>query len=322
MPGQTRYLKRIIGYIEDLPEHGGLGSFWTADPKHVDFLVQWTKKRGRKQAVTPGTKATGIGVRDPLELLSRSRPREVAGAGGTALYLSSDRPDTMFASKTAMQHVSKPNVLMNARLQRLGRYYEGKPVLVWCYPLQELPNGIRVDGDGDRAPTTELLRKSTSGSAVRYGLNTWDCYSVTQATIALSSAESEFYATGSATARGLQCKVYLSETERPCELEVYSDSTAWRGMCQWTGVGKVRHLKLRFLWIQERLRLKAFRLNKETTEEMTADILTKCCEWPEIEPHCATLNLRFPAKGFEFNDGCGILRVPMRTLKRCQVKPI
>ena len=147
------------------------------------------------------------------------------------------------------------------------------------------------------APTTELLRRSTSGGAVRYGLHTWDCYSDTQATIALSSAESEFYATGSATARGLQCKVYLSETERLCELDVYSDSTAARGMCQRTGVGKVRHLELRFLWIQERLRLKAFRLNKETTEEMTVDILTKYCQWPQIEQHCATLNLRFPVKG-------------------------
>ena len=54
----------------------------------------------------------------------------------------------------------------------------------------------------------------------------------------LSSAESEFYATGSATARGLQCKVYLSETERPCELDVYCDSTAGRGICQRTGVAK------------------------------------------------------------------------------------
>ena len=78
---------------------------------------------------------------------------------------------------------------------------------------------------------------------------------------------------------------------------MYSDSTAGRGMCQRTGVGKVRHLELRFLWIQERLRLKAFRLNKETTEEMTADILTKYCEWSKIEQHCATLSLRFPVKG-------------------------
>ena len=59
-PGQTRYLKRIIGYTEDLPEHCGPGFFWTADPKHVDFLVQRTK-RGGQPAVTPGTKATGMG---------------------------------------------------------------------------------------------------------------------------------------------------------------------------------------------------------------------------------------------------------------------
>ena len=30
---------------------------------------------------------------------------------------------------------------------------------------------------------------------------------------------------------------------------------------------------------------------------MAADILTKYCEWPKIEQHCATLNLRFPVKG-------------------------
>ena len=59
-----------------------------------------------------------MGVRDSLELLSRSRAQEVAGTGGTAVYLSSDRSDTMlFASKTTMQHVSKPNGLMHARLQ-------------------------------------------------------------------------------------------------------------------------------------------------------------------------------------------------------------
>ena len=76
-------------------------SMWTS-------WCMWRKKRAGKPAVTPGTKASGMGARDSLELLSRSRAREVARAGGTALYLSSDRPDTMFASKTAMQHVSNP----------------------------------------------------------------------------------------------------------------------------------------------------------------------------------------------------------------------
>ena len=128
---------------------------------------------------------------------------------------------------------------------------------------------------------------------MRYGDNTWDCYSVTQSTIALSSGESEMYATGSAAARGLQCKTYLIETQRPCNLKIYSDSTAGRGMCSRVGVGKVRHLELRYLWIQERLRLKAFELHKEDTSEMSADMLTKYSEWPTIEKHCTTLNLRF-----------------------------
>ena len=52
-------------------------------------------------------------------------------------------------NKTAMQHVSRPNVLMFARLQRLGRKYEGKVILVWCCALQDMPNGVRVDGDAD-----------------------------------------------------------------------------------------------------------------------------------------------------------------------------
>ena len=50
-----------------------------------------------------------------------------------------------------------------------------------------------------------------------------------------------------------------------------------------------------------------FRLNKETTEEIAADILTKCCEWPKIEQHCATLNLRFPVKGLSSLTVAGFL---------------
>ena len=52
-PGQTRYLKRVVGYTDKLPETEEPGFFWTADPKHVDFLVQWAQKRGSKPAQHP-----------------------------------------------------------------------------------------------------------------------------------------------------------------------------------------------------------------------------------------------------------------------------
>eukprot|EP00959_Pyramimonas_sp_CCMP1952_P049900 1042777-Pyramimonas_sp.AAC.1 len=68
---------------------------------------------------------------------------------------------------------------------------------------------------------SKLQRRSTSGGAVRRGNHTWGCYSVTQSTMALSSWESEMYATGSATARGLQSNTCLIETNSPCNLKIY-----------------------------------------------------------------------------------------------------
>ena len=60
--GQTRYFKKISGYTNSLPESGA-ASFWTADAKHLDVLVPWTKKSGGKSVPTAGTKATGQDMR-------------------------------------------------------------------------------------------------------------------------------------------------------------------------------------------------------------------------------------------------------------------
>ena len=44
-----------------------------------------------------------------------------------------------------------------------------------------------------------------------------------------------------------------------------------------------------------------------STEEMTANILAKYCEWPKIEQLCATLNLRFPVRGLSSSMVAGFL---------------
>ena len=78
-----------------------------------------------------------------------------------------------------------------------------------------------MDGDGDWAPTTELLRRSTSGGAVRYGLHTWDCYSVTQVTISLRQSRSFMRLV---VRRQEVCSARFTslKTERPCELDVWA----------------------------------------------------------------------------------------------------
>ena len=276
-----------------LPEIGFPGCCWNVDPKRAQTLITWGRKRGSKPAPTPGTKTTGVGMREAFEPLEQSKAKEAASAGGTALYLSADRPDTMYASKTLMQHVSRPNGLMEARLSRLARYYGGQPELLWCFELQDDPCTLRCDGDADWAPTTDVHRRSTSGGVVRYGGHLWDAFSVSQAVNALSSGESEFYATGSVMARGLLAKHFMEETGRTVKLEVGSDSTVGRGICQRHGVGKVRHLENKYIWLQEVLKRKHATIVKVGTLDMVADMLTKYVEAEAIKKHCASLNLRF-----------------------------
>ncbi len=99
--------------------------------------------------LTPGAKATWAHVRTALDPLPRQRVKEVASAGGLALYVAGGRPDTMFASMTVMQHSSPPNVLREARLMWLIRYYACHPELLWCFELQDTPDVLIVEGDSD-----------------------------------------------------------------------------------------------------------------------------------------------------------------------------
>ena len=69
-PGQTRYLKRIIGYTEDLPEHGGPGFFLDGRPQAcrllgaVDEEARWkTSSNARNQGNWHGSeRLTGTSV--------------------------------------------------------------------------------------------------------------------------------------------------------------------------------------------------------------------------------------------------------------------
>ena len=74
-----------------------------------------------------------------------------------------------------------------------------------------------------------------------------------------------------ASARGLQRKTYLVETQRPADLKVHSDSAAGRGTCDRVGSGKVRHLELRVLLPKERLGPRALESLKEHAGDTIAE---------------------------------------------------
>ena len=58
-------------------------------------------------------------------------------------------------------------------------------------------------------------------------------------------------------------------------IRVWVDSSAAKAMASRTGLGKTRHVEVRFLWVQEALRGKRLEILKIGGRENPADIATK-----------------------------------------------
>jgi hypothetical protein len=59
------------------------------------------------------------------------------------------------------------------------------------------------------------------------------------------------------------------------KVRLWVDSTAAKSIASRTGLGRVRHLEVRFLWLQEVVRKGRLMLRKIPGEKNPADILTK-----------------------------------------------
>eukprot|EP00969_Alexandrium_andersonii_P144754 6401224-Alexandrium_andersonii.AAC.1 len=77
-------------------------------------------------------------------------------------------------------------------------------------------------------------------------------WSATQKTSALSSGEAELAGIVKGAAEGLGLTAIAQDLGFTAALEVCADSSAAIGICRRTGIGRVRHLAVAQLWVQER----------------------------------------------------------------------
>ena len=75
-------------------------------------------------------------------------------------------------------------------------------------------------------------------------------------------------------------------------MQVHTDSAAAIGICKRSGIGKVRHLAVAQLWVQERLREGAFTLYKVAGQQNPADMLTKALVRADIDRHLGAVGLQ------------------------------
>ena len=167
-------------------------------------------------------------------------------------YLAQDRVDIQYACKECSRHMAKPCQGDWAALKRIGRYLKGAPRLVQHFRWQKMPEAVSVFTDSDWAGC-KITCRSTSGGITRFGSHTLKTWSSTQATIALSSAEAELYALTKGAAQALGFITLMADMGVRVRATVHTDASAAIGIARRAGLGKLRHLNVRYLWLQHEL---------------------------------------------------------------------
>ena len=167
-------------------------------------------------------------------------------------YVAQDRGDMAYASKEVSKHMARPRVGDERALIRAVEYLRRYPRWVSRYLWQGAPGGLTVYTDSDWGGCVKT-RRSTSGGVALHGSHCLFTWSRTQQLIALSSAEAELNAAVKAAQEGLSLKHLAEELGDSVWLRLRGDSSANDGILKRSGAGKVKHLSIRQLWLQEKV---------------------------------------------------------------------
>ena len=128
------------------------------------------------------------------------------------------------------------------------------------------------DWAGDR-----LERRSTSGGVIRLGGHCIKMWSSIQKSIALSSGEAEYYALVKGGSIGIGVCSMLGDFGIIVDnrMHINTDSSAAKGICNRRGLGKVRHIDIHMLWLQERVHKGHIIIKKINGDDNISDALTK-----------------------------------------------
>lgn len=108
-------------------------------------------------------------------------------------------------------------------------------------------------------------------------------WSTTQSVVALSSGEAGLVGIVKGAAQGLGAKSLAADLGFHVDIEVCADGSAAIGICRRRGLGKVLHIAVADLLVQERLKTGDFALSKIPGSSNPADMLTKYLEGPLLE---------------------------------------
>ena len=264
----------------------------TCDPKYLTKLKEELKLKTKASKPTPCTQESQ--QVDNTNHLDQEQSASFRKCVGILLYVGQDRPDLQFAVRGLASKMSGPTYQSWKQLVHLVQYMsktEGYHLVYRKTPRgisnlhQSIRNGsfdfslvaekqehlLEVFSDSDWAGS-KSTRKSTSSGTMFLDGQVIYTFSRNQKSVALSSGEAEYYAGASAASDSILLKEAIQFlTGRRRQVNLYLDSSAARGIITRQGVGHVKHLQIRTLFLQELHKQGTLSVHPVGTKENTAD---------------------------------------------------
>ena len=264
---EERILNRIIRVTEE-------GWEIEADQRHADILIDQLNLKEANGVKTPCEEDRRWEDEENAQLLEGKEVRKYRELVARANYLAQDRMDLQYATKEVCRGMCNPTKGDLRKLRRLGRYLKTTPRVVIRYEWQATQTSISGYSDSDFAGCRKTA-KSTSGGVTLLGSHYLKSWSSTQKTVALSSGEAELTALVKCSCETIGLLQLAADWGLDLEGEVLVDSSAALGVVARKGAGKLRHVRVGQLWVQEKSENGELTYSKVRGTENPADLMTK-----------------------------------------------
>ena len=137
-------------------------------------------------------------------------------------------------------------------------------------------------------------RRSTSGGLWMLGDHCIKTWSATQGAYALSSAEAEFYAMieGTTRAKGLHSLAKeLGFVDLSNVVKLGTDSSAAKSFVNRRGLGKMKHIQIKDLWLQKEITEGNVEVSKIPGIHNPSDLLIKILRFEEIKDRLSRMGI-------------------------------
>ena len=196
---------------------------------------------------------------------------------GMLQYIAQDRPDIQYVARSLARVMTKATTMHLKMLQRVVKYLLAYPEVEHVF--EERDNITEATCYVDANWGGEPDSRSVSGGVLLVGQSLVLSWSRTQGSTALSTAESELYAIVSGVIEVEHISHIIEElTGMKVRRRICTDSSAAKSALEKAGVGKMRHIALRYMYIKEVLKTGLSFIKVQGTENM-ADLLTKALDF-------------------------------------------